>query len=704
MLAFLNNLSIRARMLLSIATLLIALLMAVLQAYMGVQANIDFATAEKQGNQIIRPLAGILNNAADLRVMLAMGREGRPVTDPLASIIKSIDRDMAALAEVYAEVGDDLQFTAEGLAARGRDGLALEAMQDKWNTLSNAVQAMPQQDHEAGVSAFIADIRGMIAHAGDTSNLILDPDLDSYYLMDVTLLVMPQTFDRLSVVGSNVYTWQGAGVADDKKLETAVLARMLEEGDIARVVADVDTSLKEDANFYGKSATYERNLVGPFNDYRDANRKLVSTLTAISTGEAISRDDFIRVFQTAKEAGYVFWDVGLDELDTLLDIRIADMRTQQVEILAMSALALLVSLAAYMMVIFSLTKPLSSLITTMERLANNDTSVEVDYGQARSEIGAMARTITVFKNNAIETERLRQQQAQTDEENARQRRQMLSGLAESFQQEVGSIVSGVARAAGDMGETAQLLARVVEDTAAKSASVSDASDLASANVQAVASAAEELSASIREISQQVSHSSMIAQQAKDKASESNQKVRSLVTAAEKIGVVVNLISDIAEQTNLLALNATIEAARAGDAGKGFAVVASEVKSLANQTANATSQIEVQIKAIQDATLGAAQSIGEITDTIDSMSGIAASVAAAVEEQGAATGEIARNVQQASVGTREVAENIMQVSQATQESGRASDQVLSASTALSQQSQQLQRAIGQFLINVRSSQA
>lgn len=704
MLTFLNNLSIRTRMLLSIATLLIALLMAVLQAYMGVQANIDFATSEKKGNQIIRPLAAVLNSAADLRVMLAMGREGRPVTDPLATIIKSIDREMAALADVYAAVGNDLQFTDEGLAARGRDGLALEAVQSKWETLSNAVQAMPQQDHEAGVTAFIADIRGMIAHAGDTSNLILDPDLDSYYLMDVTLLVMPQTFDRLSVIGSNVYTWQGAGIDGDKKLETAVLARMLDEGDIARVVADVDTSLKEDAHFYGKSATYERNLVGPFNDYRDANRKLVSTLTALSAGEAISRDDFIRVFQTAKEAGYVFWDVGLDELDTLLDIRIADMRTQQVEILVLSALALAVSLAAYIMVIFSLTKPLSSLLATMQRLSNNDTSVDIAYGQAQSEIGAMARAIAVFKNNALETERLRQQQAQTDEENARQRRQLLADLAENFQQEVGGIVSSVARAAGDMGDTAQLLARLVDDTSSKSSSVAGASDVASANVQAVASAAEELSASIREISQQVSHSSMVAQQAKEKATESNHKVRSLVTAAEKIGVVVNLISDIAEQTNLLALNATIEAARAGEAGKGFAVVASEVKSLANQTANATSQIEVQIKAIQDATMGAAQAIGEITETIDAISGIATSVAAAVEEQGAATGEIARNVQQASVGTREVAENIQQVTVVTQESGRASGQVLSASAALSQQSQQLQRAIGQFLINVRSSQA
>ncbi len=702
MLAFLNNLSVRARMQLSIVTLVLTLLVALAQAWMGIQANVDFAVAERKGNQLIRPLAGVLNDVADLRVTLAMARDGRPVTDPLATIVTTINRHMDDVARAYGEVGGALQFTDAGLASRGREALAFDKVAEKWKRLSAAAQSMPAQDHDADVASFIADIRGMIAHAGDTSNLILDPDLDSYYLMDITLLVMPQTFDRMSALASKVYGWQGIGITGERRIETAVFSRLLEESDLARVLADMDTSQKEDANFYGRSPTYERAIVGPFNDYREANRKLVTTLDQLAAGESVSRDAFVRVFQTAKEASYIFWDVSLTELDALLDIRIAAFRAQQMNVLLISALGLLVSLAAYGMVIYSLTRPLSALIGGMERLSRNDLDIDVGYAEAKSEIGAMARAIAVFKNNAIETERLREQQRATEEGSQRQRREMLHGLADSFQGEVGAIVNSVAHAADDMQDTAALLTRLVDNTNAKSSTVAAASEQASANVQAVASAAEELSASIREISEQVNHSSVIAQQAKQKADDSNRQVKGLVSAAEKIGVVVNLISDIAEQTNLLALNATIEAARAGEAGKGFAVVASEVKSLANQTASATGQIGAQIKAIQDATLSAANAISDITATIDRMSGITASVAAAVEEQGAATGEIARNVQQAYAGTREVAGNIGEVTQATQETGRASDQVQAASAKLSEQATQLQQAMGRFLLTVRNS--
>ncbi len=176
----------------------------------------------------------------------------------------------------------------------------------------------------------------------------------------------------------------------------------------------------------------------------------------------------------------------------------------------------------------------------------------------------------------------------------------------------------------------------------------------------------------------------------------------MLTAAGRIGDVVKLITAIAEQTNLLALNATIEAARAGEAGKGFAVVASEVKQLATQTAKATEEIGSQIAMMQAATQDSVAAIKEIGSTIDTLAGIAAAIAAAVEEQGAATQEISRNVQEAAQGTAEVAGNIASVNSGAAETGSASAQVLSSAQALSQESDLLQREVAKFIETVKAA--
>src|SRR6202007_1797629 len=152
-------------------------------------------------------------------------------------------------------------------------------------------------------------------------------------------------------------------------------------------------------------------------------------------------------------------------------------------------------------------------------------------------------------------------------------------------------------------------------------------------------------------------------------------------AATRIGNVVELINTIAGQTNLLALNATIEAARAGEAGRGFAVVATEVKALADQTAKATGEISQQISGIQTATQESVGAIGEISGTIEKLSEISSTIAAAVEQQGAATQEISRNVQQAARGTEQVSSNIVDVQHGASETGSASAQVLSAAQSL-----------------------
>ncbi|CAN5194002.1 hypothetical protein BH10PSE10_BH10PSE10_13230 [soil metagenome] len=284
----------------------------------------------------------------------------------------------------------------------------------------------------------------------------------------------------------------------------------------------------------------------------------------------------------------------------------------------------------------------------------------------------------------------------------RDRRRTLETLAANFEQAVGGVVGVVASAATELQASAQSMTASARDTAAQSTSVASASEEATANVQTVAAATEQLTGSIGEISRQINESARIAAQASRNAELTAGKINGLLEAAEKIGAVIDIITKIAAQTNMLALNATIEAARAGDAGRGFAVVAQEVKSLAAQTARATTEISAQVGAIQSSTSESVESIKAITTVIASMNEISAAIAAAMNEQSSATQEIARNVEQAAQGTGAVAANITGVTAAAGETGQAAGQVLSAASELSEQSETLRAEVDKFLATVRAA--
>jgi methyl-accepting chemotaxis protein len=285
----------------------------------------------------------------------------------------------------------------------------------------------------------------------------------------------------------------------------------------------------------------------------------------------------------------------------------------------------------------------------------------------------------------------------------RERRQkVLLDLIAAFEQRSAEALGSTTQASEQVGTTAQGMSATAEQTNRQAAAVMAASEEASTNVQTVATAAEELSASISEISRQVAQAASEAGNAVNDARKTDDTVRTLSDAAQRIGEVVELINDIASQTNLLALNATIEAARAGEAGKGFAVVASEVKSLANQTAKATEEIATQIHSMQSVTGDAVTAIRGIGERINAINEIATAIAAAIEEQGAATQEIARNVQQASAGTHEVSKNMTQVTRAAEETGAGAAKVMDAAKEVAQQSEALKGAITTFLDGVKAA--
>ena len=350
----------------------------------------------------------------------------------------------------------------------------------------------------------------------------------------------------------------------------------------------------------------------------------------------------------------------------------------------------------------SISRPLALLGSRMQNLANGELDGDIPGAGRGDEVGKMAATVQIFKDNALRMRDLEKSESDRHQRTAAERRAAMENLAGDFERSVNGIVRSVSTAAAGMQSTAQSMTTTASDASARAATVSAASQSASSNVGTVAAAAEELSSSVSEISRQVARSSEVASRAVGDAERTNATVQVLSTGAEKIGEVVKLIHSIAAQTNLLALNATIEAARAGESGRGFAVVASEVKALANQTAKATEEISAQVAAMQQSTSDAVAAINGITQTIAQMSEITVSIAAAIEQQGEATREIARNIQSVATGSSEVNAHIGGVTTAAAATGAAASDVLANARELDNQSSMLRSAVDGFLAKVRAA--
>ena len=368
-------------------------------------------------------------------------------------------------------------------------------------------------------------------------------------------------------------------------------------------------------------------------------------------------------------------------------------------------IAVLVNIAVGVMVALlmgrNIARPIGSITSTMARLAGGETSLVIPALERRDEVGEMARSVEVFKQNAIETARLTALQSEEQSEKER-RTEQIAACAAAFDASISGFIDTVTRSAAEMETIARRMAATAESAGARTKGAAAAAESTAENVQIVAKTAEELFGATAEIGRQASESAEIAGRAATEATDADTRIQALADLTQQISHVVQLIEQIAGQTNLLALNATIEAARAGEAGKGFAVVASEVKSLANQTARATDEIRVQIEKVQTGTAEAVTMIRNIAATIARVNEVAATIASAVEEQGASTREIAGNVQQAARGTAEVSTNIAGATQMSGEVGSAADQVVIAASSLSQQSSRLKQEVETFLASIRAA--
>src|ERR1039458_4992526 len=356
----------------------------------GFSKDIAFAATEQKGNRYQRPLEELLERIPTHQLLARRYLSGqKELQDQMAAAGVRIDAAMQALRTVDSQLGEALQFTPEGLAKRKREHCNWNTLQREWESLKAGQAGQTVEDSDKSHAHLVADVRTMIAHAGDTSNLILDSDLDSYYLMDATLVALPQTQDRLAsieMLGCDAI--RHGKIGDGPRIQRPIAAALLKEADLDRTTGDIQTSLNEDQNFYGISQSLQRNLPPAGQEYAKATEALIDLMhkTVDASDAPVAEAQFASAASTARNASFRLWQTGIQELDVLLQKRIDELTRTRLWALALTALALLVSAGIAAVVIRS---AIRSLRAVSVQLSSQDEGI----ARAASQIAAASQEL-----------------------------------------------------------------------------------------------------------------------------------------------------------------------------------------------------------------------------------------------------------------------------------------------------------------------
>ncbi len=690
----LGQMSVARMLLLMAASFLLPIALSTALLSRNLAHDISIAQLEVAGLRYEKPLV-------DMQVALvayaAMARE-HGGGDP-SQVEAAIDASFAALESLQAELGERLQTTPESLRRQDKSDLELAKLADAWHAVKTGSAAPSDYDRDAELHALEAQVLALISHVGDSSTLILDPDLDSYYLMDLTTVVIPgsmQHFDGM--LAKSAAAPSGRPLDDSDRIELYTLSALLQADDLEHASASGRTALRSDPDFYGTSESLQQQLPPALESHGMALLGVLNASRQLTTARDAGalRSTFFASATQALDASHTLWEVAASELEKLLQTRSASLARERRLALVVVAAALAVAASLAWRIAVNITRPLAEAVAVAASLVGAQAAAGVEGEReniseilrATHALGGLAKSLRALvarvKGSAEalghSVEALSPVAEKIDRSSAE-----LGASSRQMDHEVEQAVQSLATAAAAAAQASQ----GVNELAAASRTVRGEMEAARADVESVndltrsvSVAVEELSTSLAEVSKSSNHSASIAENASRTVRQTAVAFEALNASAREVGNVVGLISEIADQTNLLALNARIEAASAGEAGRGFAVVANEVKELARQTALATQDIEGRISSIQTAAHSAFEAIDSILKLIDQMHENTRTVVAAVEEQTATSAEIASALSEVVGRTDAIARAVASAADASVRSASGADELSSVAARLS----------------------
>ncbi|MGE4298691.1 MAG: methyl-accepting chemotaxis protein [Desulfovibrionaceae bacterium] len=719
---FFSQLRISTKLVISSLTFALPIAVLLFFVIQGISYDIRFSTLEAYGNEYQRPLERLLEYLPQYLQHTLAGQDSEA-----AAKAAKIDEAFTALAQVNDRIGIDLQFTDDGLGKRNRGQLKPSLVKDRWQNARRA--PTPEK-----IGALIADVREMIAHCGDTSNLILDPDLDSYYMMDITLLALPQTQARLAdimVFGAQALAKPALG--NDDRLQFYVYASLVQESDMSRIEASTKTSLNEDDNFYGHSPSLQTKVPPALQAYLDTNKAFIAMLTSVASSDkaTVSVEDFLAAGARARMASFTYWRVAVDELDVLLGKRIDDYKQSRIVALGATAAALVLAGLLVMFIGRSITGPVREIQGYTRRIAEGDLDATIsstfsgELEDLSEDVKGMvaelkAKLEAEAKTEELERETERARRAMELAEAARMKGEKVEAFQKREIERLSAILQRMADGdltvryqAGESGEEAyearrgfldletslnatianlaRLITKIQTDTQTLSASsddlssvsteLRDGSEAMNSQAENVASATEQISMNINAIASAAEEMSVNITNVSSTAEEMSQAMVSVTEAVYawrgSIGSIADNATDgakVSAEAMAMARNATDTMTQLGGAAHEIGKVTTVIKRIAEQTNLLALNATIEAASAGEAGRGFAVVAHEIKELANQSAKAAEDIAAKIEGVQANTLDAVRVINDVTTIIGRINESVTGITDAVERQTQAADEI------------------------------